>query len=85
MKKEEWISNIIEVGERIERITPSNNFLKSLGTSPKVQIIARSSAWLAAASIALLIGINVSTYFNSSQEESNKELTESFFNYTNKI
>ena len=85
MKKEEWISNIIEVGDRIERIEPSSDFLKQLSTSPKIRFIAKSSAWLAAASIALLIGLNVSSFLNANQDEQNIELTDSFFNYTNKI
>ena len=55
MKKEEWISNIIEVGDRIERIEPSRDFLNHIVTTPRIKIIAKSSAWLAAASIALLI------------------------------
>lgn len=85
MKKEEWISNIIEVGDRIERIEPSRDFLNHIVTSPRIKIIAKSSAWLAAASIILLIVINVSSYLGSNQEENTIELTDSFFSYTNKI
>ena len=85
MRKEEWISNIIEVGDRIERIEPSLDFLNHIVTSPRIKIIAKSSAWLAVASIILLIVINVSSYLGSNQEENTIELTDSFFSYTNKI
>lgn len=85
MKKEEWISDILEVGDRIDRLQPSVNFLNQLTATPNNQFIPKSFLWGAAASIAILISLNISSYSSVNSETNDLELTDSFFNYTNKI
>ena len=92
--KEEWIERTLEVDAYINSAIPSEDFinrLKSIPNSIKTSysLISKRYIWATAASIALLICLNVFSAKNYlSQNETASALTETInsdFNFLNHI
>jgi len=92
--KEEWVERTIEVDAYINSAIPSEAFVKRLKSIPNsikasYTLVSKRYVWAAAASIALLICLNVFSAKNYlSQNETASALTETInsdFNFLNHI
>ena len=87
------VEETINMGDHVQRVTPSNdlmNRLKSIPTQVKqgYDKVPKKVIWMAAASIALLIGLNFISFnkYNESQSSTTTtETTDSYFYYMKNI
>lgn len=90
--KEQWIEETINSLNGFRQVTASEalkNRLKSIPItiSPGVRVLVpRQSIWLAAASIALIIGINIAAIYTTQQQTTDAETVEAdYFTYLNQL
>jgi len=91
-KKEEWIERSLDVTSYINTVIPSEDFvnrLKSIPNSIKANysLVQKKYIWTAAASIALLIYLNVLSVnsYSSQTETYSTASIDSDFNFLNQI
>ena len=90
-KKEFWIKETIDSSNELKSVPISENLRKKLEAIPSsIDIFNRriplKAVWLAAASIALLITVNIAT-FNKTQKSESQESTvyNEYFSYLNQL
>ena len=90
-KKEFWIKETIDSSKELRSVPISENLRKKLEAIPKsIEIFDRripmKAVWLAAASIALLITVNITT-FNKTQKVENEHATvyNDYFSYLDQL
>ena len=90
-KKEFWIKETIDSSKELRSVPISENLRKKLEASPSsIDIFNRriplKAIWLAAASIALLITVNIAT-FNKTQKVENEHATvyNDYFSYLDQL
>ena len=90
-KKEFWIKETIDSSKELRSAPISENLRKRLEAIPSsIDIFNRriplKAVWLAAASIALLITVNIAT-FNKTQKSESQESTvyNEYFSYLNQL
>jgi hypothetical protein len=90
-KKEFWIEQTLSSSNELKSVPISENLRKRLEAIPKsIEIfdkrIPMKAVWLAAASIALLITVNIAT-FNKTQKLESQESTvyNQYFSYLNQL
>jgi hypothetical protein len=90
-KKELWIKETIDSSNELKSVPISENLRKKLEVIPSsIDIFNRriplKAVWLAAASIALLITVNIAT-FNKTQKLESQESTvyNEYFSYLNQL
>jgi hypothetical protein len=90
-KKEFWIKETIDSSNELKSVPISENLRKKLEAIPSsIDIFNRriplKAVWLAAASIALLITVNIAT-FNKTQKLESQESTvyNEYFSYLNQL
>lgn len=90
-KKEFWIKETIDSSNELRSVPISENLRKRLEAIPSsIDIfdkrIPMKAVWLAAASIALLITVNIAT-FNKTQKSESQESTvyNEYFSYLNQL
>ena len=90
-KKEFWIKETIDSSKELRSVPISENLRKRLEAIPKsIEIfdkrIPMKAVWLAAASIALLITVNITT-FNKTQKVENEHATvyNDYFSYLDQL
>ena len=90
-KKEFWIKETIDSSKELRSVPISENLRKRLEASPSsIDIfdkrIPMKAVWLAAASIALLITVNIAT-FNKTQKSESQESTvyNEYFSYLDQL
>lgn len=90
-KKEFWIEQTLNSSKELKSVPISENLRKRLEAIPKsIEIfdkrIPMKAIWLAAASIALLITVNIAT-FNKTQKSERQENTvyNEYFSYLDQL
>jgi hypothetical protein len=91
-KKEQWIDDTMNSADKMRRVAISDELRNRLHAIPREIVVLETriplkAVWLAAASIALLITINI-TSINSSRRASvdtNQELYTDYFSYLDEI
>ena len=90
-KKEFWIEQTLNSSKELKSVPISESLKKRLEAIPKsIEIfdkrIPMKAIWLAAASIALLITVNIAT-FNKTQKVENQESTvyNEYFSYLDQL
>ena len=90
-KKKFWINETLDSSKELKSVPISENLRKRLEAIPKsIEIfdkrIPMKAIWLAAASIALLITVNIAT-FNKTQKFESQESTvyNDYFSYLNQL
>jgi len=90
--KEQWIEETINSLDGMKQVTASEalkNRLKSIPItiSPGIRVmVPKQSIWLAAASIALIIGINIAAIYTTQQQTADAETVEAdYFTYLNQL
>jgi len=90
-KKEFWIEQTLNSSNELKSVPLPENLIKKLESIPASmdvfnKRIPLKAVWLAAASIALLIAVNIAT-FNTSQKIESKESTvyNEYFSYLNQL
>ncbi len=90
-KKELWIKETIDSSNELKSVPISENLRKKLEVIPSsIDIFNRriplKAVWLAAASIALLITVNIAT-FNKTQKSESQESTvyNEYFSYLDQL
>ena len=90
-KKEFWIEQTLNSSTELKSVPLPENLIKKLESIPASmdvfnKRIPLKAVWLAAASIALLIAVNITT-FNTSQKNESKENTvyNEYFSYLNQL
>ncbi len=90
-KKEFWIKQTLDSSKELKSVPISENLRKRLEAIPKsIEIfdkrIPMKAIWLAAASIALLITVNIAT-FNKTQKYEDQESTvyNEYFSYLDQL
>lgn len=90
-KKEFWIKETIDSSKELRSVPISENLRKKLEAIPSsIDIFNRriplKAVWLAAASIALLITVNITT-FNKTQKVENEHATvyNDYFSYLDQL
>jgi hypothetical protein len=90
-KKEFWIKHIVDSSQELKSVPISESLRKRLEAIPKsIKIfdkrIPLKAVWLAAASIALLITVNIAA-FNKTQKVENEHATvyNDYFSYLNQL
>lgn len=89
MKQEEWINEILNEGNHINKVMPSQDLLNRLNSISEVgssnNVIPIRTVWLAAAGLAVLIFMNVFTmkqYSKSQKSNSNDtNVVESYYEH----
>lgn len=70
MEKENWINEIIDSTDQIVKVLPSDGLYARIQSQMKVQkTIEPKWVWLAAASMLLLVSINIKVVVNELQSE----------------
>lgn len=87
MNEESWIEDITTVSERIQPSEIPSALFHKLKTIPSsiesaVNIIPMRTVFLAAASIAVLIAINVLLFSGDQNGSTNDEFMDTYFTYT---
>ncbi len=90
--KEKWIEDTINSLEGFRKVHASDELklrLKSIPItiSPGIRVmVPKQSIWLAAASIALIIGINIAAIYSTQQRTTETETVEAdYFTYLNQL
>jgi hypothetical protein len=90
--KEQWIEETLNSLDGMKHVTASEalkNRLKSIPItiSPGIRVmVPKQSIWLAAASIALIIGINIVAIYTTQQQTADAETVEAdYFTYLNQL
>jgi hypothetical protein len=90
--KEQWIEETLNSLDGMKQVTASEalkNRLKSIPItiSPGIRVmVPKRSIWLAAASIALIIGINIAAIYTTQQQTADAETVEAdYFTYLNQL
>ena len=90
-KKKFWINQTLDSSKELKSVPISENLRKRLEAIPKsIEIfdkrIPMKAIWLAAASIALLITVNIAT-FNKTQKVENEHATvyNDYFSYLDQL
>jgi hypothetical protein len=90
--KEQWIKETINCIDGYRQVTASDalkNRLKSIPItiSPGIRVmVPKQSIWLAAASIALIIGINIAAIYATQQQTTATESVDAdYFTYLNQL
>jgi hypothetical protein len=90
--KEKWIEDTLNSLNGFRQVTASDELklrLKSIPitVSPGIRVMVPvRSIWLAAASIALIIGINITAIYATQQQTSDSETVEAdYFTYLNQL
>ena len=90
MNEENWIEDITGVSDRIHKAEIPSELLHKLKAIPftlqsRVAIIPMRTVLLAAASVAVLIAINVLLFAGDQSSSSNDEFVDTYFTYTKYI
>ncbi|MEN9488463.1 MAG: hypothetical protein RL494_728 [Bacteroidota bacterium] len=87
METENWISAILNSTEGITKVTPDDGlFFKIQAEINRKKHISSEWIWIAAASFAILITINIAVIYNkSSQEVSSTTLLAASISKTNQL
>ena len=81
MEKETWIKNILNSTNGITQITPGDNLLSKIQERIKQQeTVSSKTLWLVAASIAVLVMLNISVI--NTKSKSKKDATTSYLEMT---
>lgn len=81
MEKENWIEHILNSTNGITPVTPADNLLSKIQQRIKEQeTVSHKTLWLVAASIAVLMLLNISVI--DSKSKSKKEATTAYFEMT---
>jgi hypothetical protein len=90
--KEQWIEETLNSLDGMKQVTASEalkNRLKNIPItiSPGIRVmVPKRSIWLAAASIALIIGINIAAIYTTQQQTADTETVEAdYFTYLNQL
>ncbi|ASS50310.1 MAG: hypothetical protein A3D31_12140 [Candidatus Fluviicola riflensis] len=90
--KEQWIEETLNSLNGLKQVTASGalkNRLKSIpiNISPGIRVmVPKRSVWLAAASIVLIIGINITAIYATQQQTTDTETVEAdYFTYLNQL
>ncbi|MCH2224252.1 MAG: hypothetical protein MK066_05730 [Crocinitomicaceae bacterium] len=88
MKKEDWISDKLSVSNSITRTIPSDDFLDRLKAIPEnmpnIEKVRKPVIWAAAASITILLALNIFSYLQD-QNDPDTTLGETYFLHTQKL
>lgn len=92
-EKQTWIDNQLATEQYLSRIEPSQDLLHRLKAIPEqlgstVDMIPKRFIWAAAASIALLISINiisVDRYHDIKEESASASQDDLYFNYLKQL
>jgi hypothetical protein len=87
MNEENWIAEMMEVPNRIESVDIPASVLQRLKTIPnkfgkKLEVVPLRTIFLAAASIAVLIAINVLLFSGSTATSNTDDFADTYFSYT---
>lgn len=90
---EERINKTLDMAERIQSLTPSDDLMRRLKSIPDnvkqgYNLVPKKVIWAAAASIALLIGINSFSYYKyqkSSSEQTTQSQDDAYFSYMKQL
>lgn len=95
MKKENWIDDVLNSGDEVNKVLPSHELLQRLESISSDKSFSGSSIkiikhpWMAAAGIALLIAVNVFSMVkyktNTKSAAANVETPGSFDSYFNHL
>mgnify|MGYP006137346661 CR=1 FL=1 len=94
MKSTEWLKSVENQSAQINRVLPSSVLLNSLRAIPasitETLVVRKRTVWMAAASIAFLIGLNIFSSLNYSQNStgenvSTEQFTTDYFDYLKDI
>ncbi len=92
MKNQEtWISETMDLTDRIQPPVPSADLMERLHRIPQVvkqtyDRVPKRTIWLAAASIAALIAFNLFSFLSSDSNTSNdSEVANTYFNHMNHL
>ncbi|MFT5858317.1 MAG: hypothetical protein ACI865_000403 [Flavobacteriaceae bacterium] len=90
MNEENWIEDITDVSGRIQKAEIPSDLLHKLKAIPftiqsKIDVIPMRTVLLAAASVAVLIAINVLLFAGDQSGSSNDEFINTYFTYTKHI
>jgi len=92
-KKESWIEETMDTDKMISRVEPSDALMSRLKAIPaqvkeSYDLIPKKVVWAVAASIAILITVNIislNSYDVSETTISQGELTETYFSYLQQL
>jgi hypothetical protein len=91
-KKENWIDNTFSSADNLRRLPISDELRSRLNAIPKEIVILETripmkAVWMAAASLALLITINITSIKASRQTDTdpNDKIYTEYFSYLNEI
>ena len=84
MEEKQWIEEVLNSTNRIKRLTPDDSLLHTIEARINNSRVSPKITWMAAASIAAVIALNVAVlaYIKNSKTTGEKETTDSPF-YTN--
>ncbi|MDX2362239.1 MAG: hypothetical protein QNK23_15640 [Crocinitomicaceae bacterium] len=90
--KDSWIEETLNTDKIVGRVEPSDALMKRLKAIPShmkesYDLIPKKVVWAVAASIAILICVNIVSYNNYEPNEavSQNEPTESYFSYLQQL
>lgn len=90
--KEQWIEETINSLGGFRQVTASEALKQRLNSipitiSPGIRVmVPKQSIWLAAASIALIIGINIAAIYTTQKQATDTETVEAdYFTYLNQL
>ena len=88
MRKENWIETILNSTHEITSVAPSDDLLAKIQKRINQQtIVSSKTVWLVAASIAVLVMINISVLKTKTTQKTNTTTSylESTFNQSNQL
>lgn len=88
MKQQDWIERVLESGENLQKVEPSEALLEKLTNISKPntpRIIPMKTVWMAAAGLALLISLNIFTLqrYKKTQTANTEIAFESYYDHLN--
>lgn len=88
MKQQDWIERVLESGENLQKVEPSEALLEKLTNISKPntpRIIPMKTVWMAAAGLALLISLNIFTLqrYKKTQTANTETAFESYYDHLN--
>ena len=87
MNKENWISEIENVSDRIASTKVPADVLQRIKAIPftvekKLETLPMRTVWMVAASIAVLIAVNVFVFSRTNYSFASDDITETYFKHT---
>lgn len=88
MKQEEWIQQVMNSTTGILKVNPSDDLYAKIKDKLNVPIrVSPYKVWLVAASLVILLGLNISVLYSKSKNTQKTENTKSsyFINQSNQL